>query len=66
MEKISAASETLKGNLEQSWTVNASGWVQAVREAKIESRRVATDAAILEVIQARKPHRVLDVGCGEG
>jgi 2-polyprenyl-3-methyl-5-hydroxy-6-metoxy-1,4-benzoquinol methylase len=52
--------------LRRSWDANAAAWSSAVREQKIESRRVATDAAILEAVRARSPARVLDVGCGEG
>jgi 2-polyprenyl-3-methyl-5-hydroxy-6-metoxy-1,4-benzoquinol methylase len=50
----------------QSWSPNAAAWTEAVRSQLIESRRVATDAAILEAIIARAPRRVLDCGCGEG
>jgi 2-polyprenyl-3-methyl-5-hydroxy-6-metoxy-1,4-benzoquinol methylase len=49
-----------------SWMANADAWTRAVREGRIESRRVATDAAIVEAVAALKPMRVLDLGCGEG
>lgn len=49
-----------------SWMANAEAWTRAVREGRIESRRVATDAAIVEAVAARRPGRVLDLGCGEG
>lgn len=52
--------------LERSWVENASGWTAAVRDRRIESRRVATDQAILRAVIDREPRRVLDVGCGEG
>jgi 2-polyprenyl-3-methyl-5-hydroxy-6-metoxy-1,4-benzoquinol methylase len=52
--------------LVSSWTANAAAWTAAVREGRIESRRLATDAAILVAVQSLKPARVLDVGCGEG
>ncbi len=52
--------------LRQSWDANAGAWSAAVREHKIESRRVATDAAIVHAVLARSAKRVLDVGCGEG
>jgi 2-polyprenyl-3-methyl-5-hydroxy-6-metoxy-1,4-benzoquinol methylase len=32
----------------------------------IESRRLGTDAAIVQAVRALSPRRVLDVGCGEG
>lgn len=52
--------------LAQSWSANADAWTRAVRERRIESRRLATDSAILEAVVDRSPERVLDVGCGEG
>jgi 2-polyprenyl-3-methyl-5-hydroxy-6-metoxy-1,4-benzoquinol methylase len=55
-----------KKALQRSWVANAEGWTRAVREGRIESRRVATDAAIVEAILEHSPRRVLDVGCGEG
>ena len=53
-------------SIEHSWMANADAWTTAVREGRIESRRVATDRAIVDAILERKPLRVLDVGCGEG
>ncbi|HEV7767394.1 MAG TPA: class I SAM-dependent methyltransferase [Thermoanaerobaculia bacterium] len=52
--------------LRRSWIANAASWSTSVRERKIESRRVATDAAILDAIDALHPRRILDLGCGEG
>jgi 2-polyprenyl-3-methyl-5-hydroxy-6-metoxy-1,4-benzoquinol methylase len=52
--------------LRRSWIANAASWSAVVREQKIESRRVATDAAILEAVLALQPASVLDLGCGEG
>lgn len=49
-----------------SWDANARAWADSVRGARIESRRVATDAAILDAVCGLAPARVLDVGCGEG
>jgi 2-polyprenyl-3-methyl-5-hydroxy-6-metoxy-1,4-benzoquinol methylase len=49
-----------------SWMANADAWTRAVREGRIASRRLATDAAIVEAVAERKPGRVLDLGCGEG
>lgn len=49
-----------------SWEANALAWTAVVQNGKIESRRVATDAAILAAITAYQPMRVLDLGCGEG
>ena len=52
--------------MRQSWRANAQVWVAAVRGGSIASRRVATDAAIVNAAMGLKPARVLDVGCGEG
>ena len=52
--------------LTHSWDDNAEAWTTAVREGRIESRRVATDRAIMDAVLQRRPARVLDVGCGEG
>lgn len=52
--------------LARSWKRNADAWTRVVREGRIESRRLATDDAILRAVLDRAPRRVLDVGCGEG
>lgn len=52
--------------LARSWEVNAEAWTKTVRTGGLPSRRLATDAAILDVVQGLGPSRVLDVGCGEG
>lgn len=52
--------------LAQSWDANAEAWTRAIREARVESRRLATDAAIVAAVLATQPRSVLDVGCGEG
>src|SRR5579862_1918650 len=49
-----------------AWERNASPWIDAVREHRIESRRLVTDRAIIEAVLSRKPETVLDIGCGEG
>jgi SAM-dependent methyltransferase len=49
-----------------SWHDNAAAWTEAVRSGAIESRRLATNAAILRAVQRRRPQKVLDLGCGEG
>lgn len=52
--------------IKQSWEANAGAWIEAIDRNEIESRRAATDRAILEAVLRCKPRRVLDVGCGEG
>jgi SAM-dependent methyltransferase len=49
-----------------SWQINASAWTRAVRERQIESRRLVTDAAIVDAVLGQAPRAVLDLGCGEG
>ena len=55
-----------KEQLQRSWIANANAWRDAVRERKIDSRSVATDAAIIDAVMGLAPERVLDLGCGEG
>lgn len=50
----------------EAWQENAEPWTDAVRQRRIESRRLATDAAIVEAVCERAPRAVLDIGCGEG
>jgi len=50
----------------ESWHTNAAAWTRAVRDQAIESRRLVTDAAIVDAVLARQPRTVLDLGCGEG
>jgi 2-polyprenyl-3-methyl-5-hydroxy-6-metoxy-1,4-benzoquinol methylase len=52
--------------LDRSWDDNAEAWTATVRERRIESRRVATDRAIVGAVLRQTPRRLLDVGCGEG
>ncbi|KRE90090.1 methyltransferase type 12 [Frateuria sp. Soil773] len=49
-----------------AWHANASPWTAAVRGQRIESRRLVTDRAIVDAVLAQAPHRVIDLGCGEG
>ena len=50
----------------ESWRKNARPWVSAVRDQKIESRKLVTNHAIVEAVLSRSPLTVLDIGCGEG
>jgi SAM-dependent methyltransferase len=49
-----------------SWTRNAAPWTDTVRRQEIESRRLVTDRAVIDVIREYAPRSVLDIGCGEG
>jgi 2-polyprenyl-3-methyl-5-hydroxy-6-metoxy-1,4-benzoquinol methylase len=49
-----------------SWNTNATPWTSAVRERRIESRRLVTDQAIVDAVVSRAPSTVIDIGCGEG
>ena len=49
-----------------SWHTNATPWTSAVREQRIESRKLVTDAAVIDAVMSRHPKSVLDIGCGEG
>lgn len=50
----------------ESWHTNATPWIAAVREQRIESRRLVTDRAVVDAVMSRRPQSVLDIGCGEG
>lgn len=50
----------------ESWLKNSAPWTDAVRNREIESRRLVTDAAIVDAVLSRTPRTVLDIGCGEG
>jgi 2-polyprenyl-3-methyl-5-hydroxy-6-metoxy-1,4-benzoquinol methylase len=49
-----------------SWHRNVSPWTDAVREQRIESRKLVTNQAILDAVLSRSPSTMLDIGCGEG
>jgi 2-polyprenyl-3-methyl-5-hydroxy-6-metoxy-1,4-benzoquinol methylase len=48
------------------WHRNARPWTDAVRERRIESRRLVTDDAIVAAALSRHPRSAIDLGCGEG
>ncbi len=58
--------DTHEAAIIDSWQRNAGPWTAAVRERRIDSRRLVTDQAIVDAIMSRAPRRVLDLGCGEG
>jgi 2-polyprenyl-3-methyl-5-hydroxy-6-metoxy-1,4-benzoquinol methylase len=49
-----------------SWHKNAVPWTDSIRQDQIESRRLVTNAAIVDAVMGRAPRTALDVGCGEG
>ena len=49
-----------------SWHHNVSAWTAAVRNEEIASRRLVTNAAIVDAVRGRSPRTALDLGCGEG
>lgn len=49
-----------------SWKANAGNWIDIIERDGIESRKLATNKAILEAIEKINPDTVLDIGCGEG
>ncbi|WP_266182409.1 class I SAM-dependent methyltransferase [Dyella humicola] len=55
-----------EGQILDAWEVNARAWERAVRDRRIESRRLVTDQAIVDAVLSRSPRRVIDLGCGEG
>jgi carbohydrate kinase (thermoresistant glucokinase family) len=62
--RCSAARE--ENSIIRSWRSNATPWVRAIREARIASRTLVTNGAILDTVLALRAQRVLDIGCGEG
>ena len=61
-----AADEDAERAIVDVWSRVGDAWTRVVRERGIESRRLVTDAAIIDCIVAEAPRRVLDIGCGEG
>jgi len=49
-----------------SWARNAQPWTDAIRANDIESRVLATNAAIVDAVRAHAPRTGVDLGCGEG
>ena len=50
----------------ECWHQNAEPWTDAIRNAEIASRVLATNHAVEAAVLATRPGSVLDVGCGEG
>lgn len=50
----------------RSWLANAQAWTEIVRSNGIASRRLGTNAAVVDTVADMAPATLLDVGCGEG
>jgi 2-polyprenyl-3-methyl-5-hydroxy-6-metoxy-1,4-benzoquinol methylase len=55
-----------EGLILDAWQANADAWERAVREGRIESRKLVTDQAIVDAVLSHAPRTVIDLGCGEG
>lgn len=60
------ATPSSESQILDAWQANADAWERAVRDGRIESRKLVTDRAIVEAVLSHAPRRVIDVGCGEG
>lgn len=49
-----------------SWAANAGNWIATIENRELESRRLATDQAIIDAVCSQQPGKVIDIGCGEG
>lgn len=49
-----------------SWSANAQNWIDLIGSNGIESRKLATNQAIIDAVMRLSPASVLDLGCGEG
>jgi 2-polyprenyl-3-methyl-5-hydroxy-6-metoxy-1,4-benzoquinol methylase len=77
---VNSPQDQHEADILRSWHVNAGSWSRAIRLGEIVSRKLVTNAAILEAMatvsaawmashQGASPQqalRILDVGCGEG
>jgi len=50
----------------ESWQANAGNWIKIIETEGIQSRKIATNKAIVDMVSAYQPASVLDIGCGEG
>jgi len=53
-------------NILTSWQANAQNWIATIANEEIESRKLATNKAIIDTICGYAVKKILDVGCGEG
>lgn len=50
----------------ESWRANAANWIGIIHNNGIESRRLVTNQAIIDVVCKHNPLSAWDIGCGEG
>lgn len=50
----------------QSWQANAGNWIRIIEDGGIQSRKLVTNKAIVDIVCGEKPVSVFDIGCGEG
>jgi 2-polyprenyl-3-methyl-5-hydroxy-6-metoxy-1,4-benzoquinol methylase len=50
----------------ESWQANAEQWIATIDNEEIESRKLATNKAIVEAVCSHQFAKVIDIGCGEG
>jgi 2-polyprenyl-3-methyl-5-hydroxy-6-metoxy-1,4-benzoquinol methylase len=50
----------------ESWEANARHWIEVLDGGELESRKLVTNAAVVNAIERWCPGLVLDAGCGEG
>lgn len=50
----------------QSWKANAANWITIIEGNGIESRKLATNKAIVDEVCNAEAVSILDIGCGEG
>lgn len=53
-------------DIQASWEANAANWIATIENNELESRRLVTNAAIVNTVLHHQPAKVLDLGCGEG
>src|SRR5713101_857460 len=46
-----------------SWSKNGTPWTTAIREGRIESRKLVTDQAVIDAVLGRSPKTVFDIVC---
>ena len=50
----------------ESWKINALSWIEVIESNAIESRKLATNSAIINAVVSLSPVSMVDIGCGEG